>query len=173
MIWDGNVLRIANNFGNQFNNYFQKNFGWQFFTDFKKFITISVQRNYICFFLTAQKMKFSIKDFFSKCDQIRSFLNQICSIRMLIMSCCWLYLGQRFFGNIASIGIEESVLVVFIESCWNFTCIVVKSTLFSERFFNSLALYLKFEINLLSWNSGGMKVIVPKHFQNLPTNLWA
>ena len=24
--------------------------------------------------LTAQKMKFSIKDFFSKCDQIRSFL---------------------------------------------------------------------------------------------------
>ena len=27
---------------------------------------------------TAQKMKFSIKDFFSKCDQIRSFL-QICS----------------------------------------------------------------------------------------------
>ena len=23
---------------------------------------------------TAQKMKFSIKDFFSKCDQIRSFL---------------------------------------------------------------------------------------------------
>ena len=25
-------------------------------------------------FHTAQKMKFSIKDFFSKCDQIRSFL---------------------------------------------------------------------------------------------------
>ena len=25
-------------------------------------------------FATAQKMKFSIKDFFSKCDQIRSFL---------------------------------------------------------------------------------------------------
>ena len=24
--------------------------------------------------ITAQKMKFSIKDFFSKCDQIRSFL---------------------------------------------------------------------------------------------------
>ena len=24
--------------------------------------------------LTAQKLKFSIKDFFSKCDQIRSFL---------------------------------------------------------------------------------------------------
>ena len=25
-------------------------------------------------YITAQKMKFSIKDFFSKCDQIRSFL---------------------------------------------------------------------------------------------------
>ena len=28
--------------------------------------------------MTAQKMKFSIKDFFRKCDQIRSFL-RICS----------------------------------------------------------------------------------------------
>ena len=25
-------------------------------------------------YITAQKMKFSVKDFFSKCDQIRSFL---------------------------------------------------------------------------------------------------
>ena len=30
--------------------------------------------NGIIAFITAQKMKFSIKDFFSKCDQIRSFL---------------------------------------------------------------------------------------------------
>ena len=31
--------------------------------------------NYIfAFTFTAQKMKYSIKDFFSKCDQIRSFL---------------------------------------------------------------------------------------------------
>ena len=29
-------------------------------------------------YTTAQKMKFAIKDFFSKCDQIRSFL-RICS----------------------------------------------------------------------------------------------
>ena len=29
--------------------------------------------------VTAQKMKFSIKDFFSKCDQIRSFL-QFCAV---------------------------------------------------------------------------------------------
>ena len=29
----------------------------------------------ILIIITAQKMKFPIKDFFSKCDQIRSFLN--------------------------------------------------------------------------------------------------
>ena len=28
--------------------------------------------------LTAQKMKFCVKDFFSKCDQIRSFLYSVC-----------------------------------------------------------------------------------------------
>ena len=32
--------------------------------------SINLLREYI----TAQKMKFSIKDFFSKCDQIRSFI---------------------------------------------------------------------------------------------------
>ena len=31
---------------------------------------------------TAQKMKFSIKDFFSKCDQIRSFAI-LCSVTLL------------------------------------------------------------------------------------------
>ena len=30
--------------------------------------------NYFIFTITAQKMKFFTKDFFSKCDQIRSFL---------------------------------------------------------------------------------------------------
>ena len=30
-----------------------------------------------CLFNTAQKIKFSIKDFSSKCDQIRSFLEEI------------------------------------------------------------------------------------------------
>ena len=29
---------------------------------------------YICLYFSAQKIKFSIKDFFSKCDQMRSFL---------------------------------------------------------------------------------------------------
>ena len=42
-------------------------------------------RNSVVWFLssyTAQKMKFSIKDFFSKCDQIRSFLKLhfLCSV---------------------------------------------------------------------------------------------
>ena len=32
---------------------------------------------------TAQKMTFSIKDFFSKCDQIRSFLQFLCSVTTL------------------------------------------------------------------------------------------
>ena len=31
-------------------------------------------RNFLKKYLTAQKIKFSIKDFFSKCDQICSFL---------------------------------------------------------------------------------------------------
>ena len=32
-----------------------------------------------CIFVTAQKMKFSIKDFFSKCDQIRRKLHHNCN----------------------------------------------------------------------------------------------
>ena len=46
---------------------------------------------------TAQKMKFSIKDFFSKCDQIRSFL--------LI----WLHLLKKFFmENFIFCAVAES-----------------------------------------------------------------
>ena len=38
---------------------------------------IKVQKNFVLRSVhdTAQKRKFSIKDFFSKCDQIRSFLH--------------------------------------------------------------------------------------------------
>ena len=35
---------------------------------------------------TAQKMKFSIKDFFSKCDQIRSFLR----VRLHLLKKSWM-----------------------------------------------------------------------------------
>ena len=40
---------------------------------------------------TAQKMKFSIKNFFSKCDQIRSFLNVMWDVisRLVCGSSCW------------------------------------------------------------------------------------
>ena len=36
--------------------------------------TLSANPRQLCAHSTAQKMKFSIKDFFSKCDQILSFL---------------------------------------------------------------------------------------------------
>ena len=35
---------------------------------------------------TAQKMKFSIKDIFSKCDQIPSFLRISCSVQVHVES---------------------------------------------------------------------------------------
>ena len=38
---------------------------------FALFAWISLKTQFIFFILNAQKMKFSIKDFFSKCDQIR------------------------------------------------------------------------------------------------------
>ena len=41
------------------------------YPSYDKFWTTSVFRN--SWLNTAQKMKFSIKDFFSKCDQIHSF----------------------------------------------------------------------------------------------------
>ena len=42
------------------------------------FKTNFVEKQPLKYNITAQKMKFSIKNFFSKCDQIRSFL-RICS----------------------------------------------------------------------------------------------
>ena len=36
-----------------------------------KAISASINMTFPCFLQTAQKMKFSIKDFFSKCDQIQ------------------------------------------------------------------------------------------------------
>ena len=62
-------------------------------------------------------------------------------------------------------GIEESVLVALILSVAGMSfrvhCLAKSSS----------ALSLKFEMNLLLWNSGGIKVIVQKRFQNLPINL--
>ena len=72
----------------------------------KRFIVEIAQVNpyYFClasFWDTAQKMKFSIKDFFSKCDQIRSFLG-ICS--HLVNK----YLIENFF--FCTVGIRTFVL---------------------------------------------------------------
>ena len=39
-----------------------------------------------CFIYTAQKMKFFIKDFSSKCDQIRSKLHLLCSVSALMFT---------------------------------------------------------------------------------------
>ena len=64
---------------------------------------------------TAQKMKFLIKDFFSKCDQIRSFL-RICShlLKKSLME-KFIFCERYFtiaFNNIRS---EENLLP---KGCW-------------------------------------------------------
>ena len=64
---------------------------------------------------TAQKMKFSIKDFFSKCDQIRSFL-RICAhlLKKSLME-KFIFCERYFtiaFNNISS---EENLLP---KGCW-------------------------------------------------------
>ena len=45
----------------------------------------------------AQKMKFSIKEFFSKCDQIRSFL---CSVQEVMLHLLGNRLGVNRLGRI-------------------------------------------------------------------------
>ena len=66
-------------------------------SEIKYYLTLKLPFQYLsflrslCFFITAQKMKFSIKDFFSKCDQIRSFL---CSFLRSFLW-IWLHLLQK------------------------------------------------------------------------------
>ena len=48
-------------------------FFWNLLSEFCKYLQIKSERFAIISY-TAQKINFSIKDFFSKCDQIRSFL---------------------------------------------------------------------------------------------------
>ena len=63
------------------------------------------KKNAICNILTAQKMTFSIKDFFSKCDQVRQFTEEIlngkrhfCSVRKLHHNVL-VTTKNRFFAN--------------------------------------------------------------------------
>ena len=51
---------------------------WQKLKSTRMVIYLLTSFYQVLMILTAQKMKFAIKDFFSKCDQIRSFL-RICS----------------------------------------------------------------------------------------------
>ena len=54
----------------------------------KIFKEFSYSRGFHPFWGTKQKMNFSIRDFFSKCDQVRSFLR------------IWSYLLKKFFTEI-------------------------------------------------------------------------
>ena len=52
---------------------------------------------------TVQKMKFSIKDFFSKCDQIRSFLNgKLHFLRSDLIFYFYLFIYFYFFLKMAT-----------------------------------------------------------------------
>ena len=120
--------------------------------------------NYICFFhsegnvpISRQDLKISSKG--GKIDSPHNF-----SIRILIMSCPWALFGSRFFIILAIslqvTGIHQSVLVVFyVQSRMNFTCIAYHSALLSKKLLSSSALSIKFKMNLLLWNSGGMQGI--------------
>ena len=51
---------------------------WKFETDYSRIIPIDI---------TAQKMKFSIKDLFSKCDQIRSVSSELPHFSQISIYC--------------------------------------------------------------------------------------
>ena len=58
---------------------------------FSHHVSVEQVPNKECYFITTQKMKFSIKDFFSKCDQIRRKLGICCCC------CCCFAFHQLFF----------------------------------------------------------------------------
>ena len=67
---------------------------------------------------TAQKMKFSIKDFFSKCDQIRSFLKSLMKSFILLQCNCQRRIQnpvkhqkRRFFGKFSFYLILNTLLL--------------------------------------------------------------
>ena len=76
--------------------------------------------------LTAQKMKFSIKDFFSKCDQIRSFL------------CIWSHLLKKSLmeNSIFCVVIyDEAFLIQFMaHTHFNQACLMKSLSSIFEHF---------------------------------------
>ena len=85
-------------------------------------------------------------------------------ILILIMLCPWALFGMMVFCYLGSISLSnwdqwERFGCFNIECCKNFTCIIGQSTLFSRKMLNCSALSRKFEIDILSWNCGGMQSI--------------
>ena len=79
--------------------------------------------------LTAQKMKLSIKDFFSKCDQIRCFLliwshllkKSLMENFIFLCSACYLIsavLLQSLFELLLALFFEETLNMVPISLLW-------------------------------------------------------
>ena len=86
------------------------------------------------------------------------------SIHILIMSCPWALSGSRLFIILAIsalvIGIDESVLIVFMLSLAGISiALSIKVHCWDKKLLNTSTLSLKFEMNLLLWNSGGMQGI--------------
>ena len=61
----------------------------------------------LCSINTAQKMKFSIKDFFSKCDQIRSFLQMWSHLLKKFLMKNFIFCASLFLSVIAYISGEH------------------------------------------------------------------
>ena len=54
---------------------------------------------------TAQKLKFSIKDFFNKCDQIRMRKSLLKKSLVENFTFCAVYVQQKNYGGIKSLGL--------------------------------------------------------------------
>ena len=76
-----------------------------------------------CSFITAQKMKFSIKDFFSKSDQIRSFL--------------------RVWSHLLKISFMENFIFCAVHSSLNCPCFWFSFLISREHFENRQPVVLK------------------------------
>ena len=59
---------------------------------------------------TAQKMKFSIKDFFSKCDQIRAFTEKIFNGKLHFL-CSAVLLFLKIFVSVSLLAFSRSLQI--------------------------------------------------------------
>ena len=104
-------------YGLQITRYSDTPFSCSVFHNFRK----NLHHRYLTgSYNTAQKMKFSIKDFFSKCDQIRSFLNGkihfLCSAKSV--SAYPQYPPPKLlqlFSNYKGIIYDQTEFIIFIQ----------------------------------------------------------